>query len=81
MAASNVLDHSNRRYRDSYRQWPNNVAFPRGYRSPSYIARQLYDIQHGVRQGEWSELMRAPVARLSEEDLVSVAAYLASRAP
>jgi len=54
---------------------------PLAGRSPSYIFRQLYDIQHGVRQGEWSELMRAPVARLSEEDLVSIAAYLASRTP
>ena len=54
---------------------------PLAGRSPSYIFRQLYDIQHGVRQGEWSELMRGPVARLSEEDLVSIAAYLASRTP
>jgi cytochrome c553 len=54
---------------------------PLAGRSPSYIFRQLYDIQHGVRQGEWSELMRAPVAHLSEEDLVSIAAYLASRTP
>jgi cytochrome c553 len=54
---------------------------PLAGRSPSYIFRQLYDIQHGVRQGEWSELMRAPVAHLSEEDMVSIAAYLASRMP
>jgi cytochrome c553 len=54
---------------------------PLAGRSPSYLFRQLYDIQHGVRRGEWSELMRAPVARLSEEDLVSIAAYLASRTP
>ena len=50
-------------------------------RSPSYIARQLYDMQHGNRKGPWTELMKAVVANLSEEDLVSIAAYTASRAP
>jgi cytochrome c553 len=43
--------------------------------------RQLYDIQHGVRNGPWTELMKAVVARLSEEDLVAIAAYTASRDP
>ena len=50
-------------------------------RSPSYLVRQLYDIRHGVRNGPWAELMKAVVARLSEEDMVSIAAYTASRAP
>ena len=50
-------------------------------RSPSYIVRQLYDMQHGVRNGSWSELMKGVVAKLSEDDLVSIAAYTASRAP
>jgi cytochrome c553 len=50
-------------------------------RSPSYIVRQLYDIQHGVRNGSWTELMRAVVGQMSEEDMVSIAAYTASRAP
>jgi len=50
-------------------------------RSPSYIVRQLYDIQHGVRNGEWAALMKSVVARLSEEDLVAIAAYTASLAP
>jgi len=50
-------------------------------RSPSYIVRQLYDIQHGVRQGQWSELMKGVVAELSEEDLVAIAAYTASLSP
>jgi len=43
--------------------------------------RQLYDIQHGSRKGPWSELMKAPVANLNEDDLVSIAAYVASRKP
>jgi cytochrome c553 len=50
-------------------------------RSPSYIFRQLYDIQHGTRKGPWIELMKEPVAHLSENDMVSIAAYLASRKP
>src|SRR5262249_55294954 len=50
-------------------------------RSPSYIVRQLYDMQHGVRNGSWSELMKGVVAKLSEDDLVSIAAYTASREP
>lgn len=54
---------------------------PLAGRSPSYIFRQLYDIQHGTRKGEWSVLMQAPVAHLSEADMVSIAAYLASRTP
>lgn len=54
---------------------------PLAGRSPSYLFRQLYDFQHGSRKSEWGELMKAPVARLSEEDLISISAYLASRAP
>ena len=50
-------------------------------RSPSYIVRQLYDFQHGTRNGQWSELMKPVVAGLSAEDLVAVAAYTASLAP
>ena len=50
-------------------------------RSPSYIARQLYDIQHGARNGQWTELMKSVVAGLSEEDRVAIAAYTASLAP
>lgn len=54
---------------------------PLAGRSPSYIFRQLFDIQHGARKGAWSELMKEPVAHLSKDDLVSIAAYLASRTP
>jgi len=54
---------------------------PLAGRSPSYIFRQLFDLQHGVRKGAWSELMKAPLARLNQDDMVSIAAYLASRTP
>lgn len=50
-------------------------------RSPSYIVRQLYDMQHGVRNGQWAALMKPVVAGLSEEDMVAIAAYTASLAP
>jgi cytochrome c553 len=50
-------------------------------RSPSYIVRQLYDIRHGVRDGQWAALMKPVVAGLSEEDMVAIAAYTASLAP
>jgi cytochrome c553 len=50
-------------------------------RSPSYQARQLYDIQRRTRHGLGADLMMATVARLTEEDVVSIAAFTASRVP
>lgn len=48
-------------------------------RSPSYIVRQLYDFQQGSRKGEWSPLMKQVVEKMTEEDMIAVAAYVASR--
>jgi cytochrome c553 len=48
-------------------------------RSPSYIARQLYDMQSGARHGEWADLMKPVVASLTNDDLVNLSAYVASR--
>lgn len=50
-------------------------------RSPSYIMRQLYDFKHGTRNGAWGALMKPVVERLSEEDMVAIAAYTASLSP
>jgi cytochrome c553 len=50
-------------------------------RSPSYLARQLYDMQHGNRVGAWSPLMAPIVAKLSPDDLLNVSAYLSSLQP
>jgi cytochrome c553 len=50
-------------------------------RSPSYIVRQMYDMQHGFRGGVWTELMKPVVAHLSEDDMLAIAAYTASRVP
>jgi cytochrome c553 len=54
---------------------------PLAGRSPSYIVRQLYDIQHGQRAGSWTPLMQAVVRDLKPGDLVDIAAYTASRRP
>jgi len=48
-------------------------------RSPSYMVRQLYDMQQGSRKGEWSELMKPVVSKLTNEDMINIAAYLAGR--
>lgn len=48
-------------------------------RSPSYVVRQLSDIQQGARNGEWTSLMKPVVSKLNAEDFVAIAAYLASR--
>jgi cytochrome c553 len=48
-------------------------------RSPSYVVRQLHDMQTGVRKGTWSDLMKPVVAKLTAEDMLNIAAYTASR--
>jgi cytochrome c553 len=50
-------------------------------RSPSYIVRQLYDFQQGNRAGQAGEMMQPVVVKLSSDDVISVAAYLASLKP
>jgi cytochrome c553 len=54
---------------------------PLAGRSPSYLFRQLYDIQHGTRTGSWTALMQPVVAKLNEQEMVAIVAYAASRAP
>ena len=46
-------------------------------RSPSYIMRQLWDMQQGARKGEWSPLMKPVVDHLTQEDMLAIAAYVA----
>ena len=50
-------------------------------RSPSYLVRQMYDMQQNTRNGEWTSLMKPVVGRLSEEDMLNIAAYTSSRTP
>jgi cytochrome c553 len=48
-------------------------------RSPMYVFRQLNDVKAGTRGGRGSELMQQIVAKLDQDDMLAIAAYLASR--
>jgi cytochrome c553 len=50
-------------------------------RHTGYIVRQLYFFQNGSRSGPSEALMHNVVARLNDDDMVAVAAYLASEQP
>jgi cytochrome c553 len=50
-------------------------------RSAIYVFRQLYDIQHGTRTGNAVALMQPVVAKLSQDDMIALAAFVASRTP
>jgi len=43
--------------------------------------RQMYDMQVGARKGLWTDLMKPVVSKLSEEDMLNIAAYTSSRVP
>jgi cytochrome c553 len=45
------------------------------------MVRQMWDMQQGARNGPQAQLMKLVVANLNEDDMVSIAAYLASRLP
>jgi cytochrome c553 len=47
-------------------------------RSPSYLARQLNDIQQGTRKGSMAALMKPVVAKLTPDDILNITAYVAS---
>jgi cytochrome c553 len=51
-----------------------------GGRSPSYIVRQLYDVQHGNRTGGIAPMQQV-VSGFMLEDMIAVASYIASREP
>jgi cytochrome c553 len=50
-------------------------------RSPSYLVREMYDIQQGTRRGNWTELMKPAMNGLSQDDLLNIAAYVSSLEP
>ena len=50
-------------------------------RSPSYMGRQMYDFKTGARHGAMSAPMTEVVARLTDEDIVDLLAYVATLAP
>jgi cytochrome c553 len=47
-------------------------------RSPSYLARQLNDIQQGTRKGSMTALMKPVVEKLTPDDMLNIVAYVAS---
>jgi cytochrome c553 len=49
--------------------------------SPMYLFRQLYYFKDGGRSGSMSVLMKGVVARLSQDDMVALAAYVGSLPP
>jgi len=54
---------------------------PLAGRSPSYIVRQLYDIQSGARTGVSVHPMKPVVTKLTIDDMAAIAAYTASLNP
>jgi cytochrome c553 len=50
-------------------------------RSPSYLMRQMYDMKQGTRNGTWTQLMKPVVANLSDDEMLDIVAYTASRMP
>ena len=50
-------------------------------RSPMYVYRQLNDIKIGTRNGAMAPLMKVVVEKLTDDDMIAIAAYLASREP
>jgi cytochrome c553 len=46
-----------------------------------YTFRQMFDFQSGARNGRAAALMKPVVAKLNEEDMLSIAAYLTSLEP
>ena len=45
---------------------------------PIYVARQLYLFKDGTRHGVDAELMKKPVAKLTDADILALAAYVGS---
>ena len=48
---------------------------------PIYIARQLFLFKDGTRSGVDGQLMKRPVAQLTDDDVLAISAYVASLAP
>ena len=48
---------------------------------PIYIARQLHLFKDGTRNGVDAQLMKKPAAKLTDDDVLAISAYLGSLAP
>jgi cytochrome c553 len=54
---------------------------PLAGRHATYLYRQIRDMQEGMRKGGQTVLMAAVVAPLTDDDMIALAAYMASLAP
>lgn len=50
-------------------------------RSPTYMVRQLFELKRGVRHGVDADQMEPVVSGLTLDDMIDLAAYLATQAP
>jgi cytochrome c553 len=50
-------------------------------RSPTYVFRQLHDMQDGTRSGGNVPLMKQVVEKLDQADMIAIAAYIATLPP
>ncbi|MBI4888749.1 MAG: c-type cytochrome [Acidobacteria bacterium] len=57
------------------------LAPPIAGRQPGYLARQMYDFQTGSRGGDMASLMKPAAEKLTGDDLIAIAAYVASLQP
>ena len=48
---------------------------------PLYIARQLFDMRYGSSAGKAAELMKPVVAKLTDDNIIAISAYLGSLPP
>jgi cytochrome c553 len=60
---------------------PGAIAPPIAGRSPTYIARALYDFAHGSRDDPAAQAMKPSAANLSLDEMVALAAYVGSLPP
>lgn len=59
----------------------DNTFPPIAGRSPTYVVRQLYELQAGIRAGKGATKMRPSVVNLDMDDMIAIAAYLATLPP
>jgi len=57
------------------------IAPPIAGRSASYATRQLYEFKAGLRTGANAALMKTTLEKLDDDELLAIAAYLASQTP
>jgi cytochrome c553 len=59
----------------------SGAAPPLAGRSPTYLVRQLVDMQTGVRAGPNAQMMKTAIAGLTLQESIAIAAYAASLEP